>query len=436
MDDTGFTRVIARHASELRFAAVPTDVIEIARQCVLDWMGVTLAGSREAAARIALEVALEDRPGADGVTVVGTSRLLPPSGAALVNGTASHTLDYDDANGAMLGHPSVPVLGALVALAEARHDSGVAMLVAFVAGYETECRVAAAMGDAHYRRGYHATGTLGTLGAAAACARLLGLDTERTAIALGLAATQASGLKSMFGTMAKPLHAGKAAANGLLAARLAAHGFTAAPDAIEADQGLASTLGGSFDAHRGLRQLDERWYVRGNLFKYHAACYETHSVIEGLAAMRVEHRIAGDDVQRVVIHANDLQLGMCAIESPVTGLESKFSLRHAAALALEGADTAAVECFDDDRVDVPDDCRVTGTCGGRRRRTEIGRYAGRCSHARRSCPSTARTTHMYLRPISRFSTCGCATKRNDSPSRCSVPHARRSSSRQWPPSTR
>jgi 2-methylcitrate dehydratase PrpD len=209
------------------------------------------------------------------------------------------------------------------------------------------------MSDAHYRRGYHATGTVGTLGAAAACARLLELGVEGTAIALGLAATQASGLKAMFGTMAKPLHAGKAAANGLLAARLAAHGFSAAGDAVEAAQGLALTLGGSFDADRGLRKLGERWYIRSNLFKYHAACYETHSTIEALRGLPAEHGFRSDDVERVVVHANDLQLGMCAIETPVTGLESKFSLRHVAALALTGADTAAVDCFADDRVAVP-----------------------------------------------------------------------------------
>jgi 2-methylcitrate dehydratase PrpD len=315
-------------------------------------MGVTIAGSQEPVARVVLEAELDESPGGS-ATVVGTGHRLPPTAAALVNGTASHALDYDDANGAMYGHPTAPVLGALLPLAEATGASGDALLTAFVAGYEAECRIALGMGPASYRRGYHATGTVGALGAAAACARLLGLDAERTATALGIAATQAAGLKAMFGTMGKPFHAGKAAANGLLAARLAARGFTTGHDVVEADQGLASTLGGEFDAARGLRRLGERWYVRNNLFKYHAACYETHSTIEGLQALRREHQLRPADVQRVVVHANDLQLGMCAIPVPTTGLESKFSLRHVAALALLDADTAAIECYSDDRGDDP-----------------------------------------------------------------------------------
>lgn len=353
MGGAGFTGALSAWVSDLSFDAIPSDGVEIAGQCLVDWVGVTLAGSREPAARIALDAMLEDASGKDGVTVVGRASLLPPSAAALVNGTASHALDYDDANTVMLGHPTVPVLGAVLPLAEARAASGEEALTAFVAGYEAECRVADAMGRSHYLRGFHATGTLGTVGAAAACARLLGLDAARTAVAIGLGATQASGLKAMFGTMGKPFHAGTAAAGGLLAARLAAHGFSAAPDAVEAHQGLATTLGDSFDAARGLSGLGERWYVRGNLFKYHAACYETHSTIEGLRGLRDAEGFAPDDVDEVVIHANDLQLGMCAIDTPTTGLESKFSLRHVAALAVLGEDTSAIDSFDDDRVDAP-----------------------------------------------------------------------------------
>jgi 2-methylcitrate dehydratase PrpD len=239
----------------------------------------------------------------------------------------------------------VPVLSALLALAETRAASGRDVVCAFVAGYEAECRVGRALGSAPYQRGFHATGTLGTLGAAAACARLLGLDAETTAVALGIAATQASGMKSMFGTMTKPLHAGKAAANGLLAARLAARGFTAHPAAIETEQGFAEVSGGrrDLDAPRS----EPEWFLRNNLFKYHAACFATHSTIEGLRRLRSRIGFAAADVDRVVVHANAAQLRMCAIPEPRTGLEAKFSLRHLVAMTLSDVDTSSTGSFTD-----------------------------------------------------------------------------------------
>jgi 2-methylcitrate dehydratase PrpD len=336
------TAQLADRTAGLRFEDIPSDVVELVRQCVLDWFGVTVAGSREPAAQIVLAEAAEE--GAGMCTVVGCGQRLPASMAALVNGTASHALDYDDVNAAMTGHPTVAILAALLALAETRHDSGRDVVCAFVAGYEAQCRVAQALGNAPYQRGFHATGTIGTFGAAAACARLLGLDADHTAVALGIAATQAAGMKSMFGTMSKPLHAGKACANGLLAAKLAARGFTANPAAIEAEQGFAEVTGGRLNADRALA---EGWFLRGNLFKYHAACFATHSTIEGVRRLRAQAGFGASDVDRVVVHANAAQLRMCAIAEPDTGLEAKFSLRHLVAMALSDVDTANTDSFTD-----------------------------------------------------------------------------------------
>ena len=338
----GLTAEIAARTAGLGFEDIPSDVIELVRHCVLDWFGVTVAGSREPAAQIVLAEAVSEARGES--TVVGRPERLPASMAALVNGTASHALDYDDVNTAMTGHPTVAILAALLALAETRHDPGRDVACAFVAGYEAQCRVAQAVGDAPYQRGFHATGTIGTFGAAAACARLLGLDADRTAVALGIAATQAAGMKSMFGTMSKPLHAGKSCANGLLAARLAARGFTANPAAIEAEQGFAEVSGGRLNADRALA---DGWFLRGNLFKYHAACFATHSTIEGVRRLRGQAGFGAADVDRVVVHANAAQLRMCAIPEPETGLEAKFSLRHLVAMALSDVDTANTESFTD-----------------------------------------------------------------------------------------
>lgn len=342
---TSFTGELVRRALAVSDEALPEDVVELACLCVLDWFGVTLAGSREPAAAIVIDVLGSGGPGP--ATVVGRSCRLQPRDAALANGTASHALDYDDVNQAMFGHPSVPILPALLALAEVREASGAQLISAFVAGYEAECALARALGGEHYQRGFHATATVGTFGAALACARLIDLGADQTEMAVGIAATQAAGLKAMFGTMCKPLHAGLAATAGLLSALLAERGFTSALAAIDVSQGFAETHSASFDPERGLAEPRGGWYLRSHLFKYHAACYETHSSIEGLRRIVERSGLRPEQIEAVTIHADAAQLRMCAIEEPSTGLETKFSLRHTAALVLTSRDTSSIETFGD-----------------------------------------------------------------------------------------
>src|SRR3954462_339132 len=223
------TRTLAAQASAVTYDALPEPVRAWARQCVLDYYGVALAGADDPLAKILLDE-LAEAGGAAQAGLIGHAARLPALSAALVNGAIGHALDYDDVNLAMPGHPSVAILPGLLALAEQRRSSGRDVIAAFVAGYETACRIGSAMAPGHYDLGFHATGTVGCLGAAAACARPLGLDAEATAQALGIAGTQAAGLKSQFGTMCKPFHAGKASHNGLLAARLTARGLSSRPD--------------------------------------------------------------------------------------------------------------------------------------------------------------------------------------------------------------
>src|SRR3954468_18347386 len=236
------TRNLAFRASAVSYDALPDDVHALARQCVLDYYGVALAGADDPLVAILLNE-LTEAGGALQASLIGHAQRLPALSAALVNGAIGHALDYDDVNLAMPGHPSVAILPGLIALAEARQSSGPEVVVAFVAGYETACRIGSALRPGHYNLGFHATGTVGAFGAAAACAHLLGLDAEATARALGIAGTRAAGLKSQFGTMCKPFHAGKAAQNGLLAARLASRGFSSHPDLVECEQGFALTHG-------------------------------------------------------------------------------------------------------------------------------------------------------------------------------------------------
>jgi len=349
------TGALAGKAATLDHAQIPADAVEVARHCLIDWFGVTLGGCREPAPSMLLDAlgAGAPAPPADGgCTVVGRGLRLAPMDAALLNGTASHVLDFDDVNMSFLGHASVAVLGAALALAERLDADGSELITAFVAGYETACRLAVAIGSEPYVRGWHSTGTVGTFGAAAACARLLGLDPERTAVALALAASEAAGVKANLGTMAKSLHAGRACANGQLAAQLAARGFTANPDAIEAAQGFAALSGGTCDADAALAEPPSGWYVRDNLFKYHAACYFTHSTLEGVRSLRRDGRVDAAALDELTLHVSELELGACAIPEPTTGLEVKFSIAHLAAMAMLDRPTAAIADADahDDEV--------------------------------------------------------------------------------------
>jgi len=338
------TRILAARASEITYDDLPDSVRALARQCVLDYIGVGLAGADDALVLILLDELSE--PGADTqASVIGHPIGLPVLAAALVNGAAGHALDYDDVNLAMPGHPSVAILPGLMALAEQRRSSGREVIAAFVAGYETACRIGMAMRPGHYGRGFHATGTVGAFGAAVACARLLGLDADQTAQAIGIAGTQAAGLKSQFGTMCKPFHAGKASQNGLLAARLAARGFSSRPDFVECEQGFAATHGPDFHPEAALADPPSGFYILANLFKYHAACYMTHSAIECGRQLRERHEVMPDDIAAIALSVNRGSDRICNIPSPIDGLQAKFSLRQTLAMALSGVDTASLRTY-------------------------------------------------------------------------------------------
>jgi len=233
---------LARRIGAIAFDQLPPEAVAWAKVGILDTVGVTLAGAGESCARIVSGVAAHS---AGPALLFGSRRCVAPLDAALINGTAAHALDFDDCSNSMGGHPSAPVLPALFALAGTRKVSGREFLAAYIAGFETETRIARGVNFYHYEKGWHPTATLGTFGAAAASAHLLRLDARRTATALGLAASLASGLKANFGTMTKPLHVGHAARNGLMAALLAADGFTASEDAFEHAQGFFLVFNGA-----------------------------------------------------------------------------------------------------------------------------------------------------------------------------------------------
>ncbi len=341
----GLTRALAEQARTLRLKDIPDTIQKWARQCVLDTIGCGIAGASDELVTILL-AEMQEQGGKEAASIPGHTGRLPVASAAIVNGAAAHALDFDDVNLAMPGHPSVAILPALLALAEERGSSGAEVLTAFVAGYELQCRIGKTISPGHYDvLGFHATATVGSFGSAAACAHLMGLDAEKFVTALGIAGTQAAGLKSMFGTMCKPLHAGKASYHGLMAAKLAARGFTSRTDAIECAQGFARTHSPDFNPDRAFDTPPGGWWMANNLFKYHASCYMTHAAIEAARKLREQHGFAADQVETIDVRLEESCDRICNISAPKTGLEAKFSLLLTTAMGLMGVDTSRLSTY-------------------------------------------------------------------------------------------
>ncbi len=352
MAQSGLTDQLIAFARELRWESIPEEVRTVAAQCLLDHMGCAVAGCREPLVDALVETLVSDDSGG-AARLVGRPERCSPSTAALVNGAASHALDYDDTHLAMIGHPCAPVIPALLALANREQVSGEALLTALVCGIEFECRLSGAIGLGHYTAGFHTTGTLGSFGAAAAASHLLGLDQPAWSNAIGLAGTQAAGLKSAFGTMAKPFHAGRAAQAGFSSALLAQAGFTAAKNVVETNQGFATTHAGQPLSPEPLAPFEGLWLTREVLFKYHAACYLTHAAIEAAGLLRKRHDLDPEKVSAVELEVNPTLMGVCNIQEPATGLEGKFSLRVTTALALLAEDTSDPALYSDAKVTEP-----------------------------------------------------------------------------------
>jgi len=352
--NAGVTEALADFIVTMTPETVSDATYTWARHALLDWCAVTLAARNDDAVQIlSAELAGDPPPaGSAHATVIGQGRTARPLDAALINGAASHALDYDDVNPLLGGHPSVVTMPVALALGERDARSGREVLAAVVAGFEIGCAIGAMTCQSHYEKGFHNTATIGTFAAAATACKLLGLDEAQTRIALGLAASQAAGLKCNFGTMTKPFHAGMAAQNGLRAALLAQRGFTARADAIEAAQGFAETQVPILDPAQWTSPLDDladgrqaSFGIERTLFKYHAACYGTHGVLDAINTLRRTHAVTLDDVETVVLTVNARARGQCDQAEPDSGLAMKFSLQHLAVAALDGADTAALETY-------------------------------------------------------------------------------------------
>lgn len=328
------TAGLAEQVAEARGRGIPAAARGVARDAVIDTLGVALAGCREDVARLAMRL-VAPYAGAVGARVVGTALRVAPTEAAMVNGTSAHALDFDDVSPPMSGHPSAVLVPSLFALAEVTGASGSELLEAYVVGFEVAARLGRALNPAHYARGWHATATLGGPAAAAGGAYLLRLDHERTRMALAIAASLAGGLRVSFGTMVKPLHAGHAARSGVLATLLAAEGFSGADEIFEAARGFGEIFGGEPDwsAVGGSWDWERPEVLRSGIqVKPYPSCAMTHSPIDAMLALRPDlppEQLAA--IECVV----DAQVPEVVIYSrPRTGLEAKFSLEYCLAAAL------------------------------------------------------------------------------------------------------
>ena len=327
---------IPEFISEATLGQIPPAGIHGAKRNLLDTVGVILAGCHEEVTRLAVE-ALGKHPSDAGSLVVGYPLATEPCTAALLNGVAAHALDYDDSSETMFGHPSGEVVSALLSVASGRPVTGADLLLAYAIGVEVEAKLANAVPD-HYDWGWHNTATLGTIGAAAASARLLGLDLGATTMAVGIASSLASGIKQNFGTMTKPLHMGNAARNGVLAGLLAQDGFTADPQAVGGPQGFAKVYSGtgSYSMDATLKSLGNPWEVAdpGLRVKLYPCCTSNHRPVEAAILLSREHNIDPSEIERVDCGVIYKVPDILIRSDPRSGVEAKFCLQYCVARAL------------------------------------------------------------------------------------------------------
>jgi len=327
---------ISRIAAFTATSDISDEARAVARAAVQDTIGVILAGAVEPAAKITQRVARTD--GATGpCRILGTNYLTGPSYAALTNGTAAHALDFDDMCWTTLAHPSAPLVAAGLAVGEIVDVSGLAFLDAYVVGFEIEAVLGATMNPGHYESGWHCTSTMGTIGATATAARILGLNSDQTARALAIAVSEASGIKENFGTMVKPLQGGLAARNGVLAALLAKESFTASMRALDGPQGfLVAMQSTNKELSHYLDELGLRWEIieNGITVKLYPSCAATHPTIDTLLDLKTRENLSVEAIDVVEVDVDPVTPTVLIYDQPTTGLEGKFSLQYCAAAAL------------------------------------------------------------------------------------------------------
>ena len=335
-----------------------------AKMSILDWCGVAYAAKKEPVSKIVSEMVKEEN-GVNQARLITTGHRVSARGAALANGATGHALDYDDTHFLFVGHPTASALPTALALGEELGSSLEELLLAYMTGVEVSTRIGHILGYSHYNSGFHQTATTGSFGSTIVASKLLNLSEDETINALGLVSTRASGIKSQFGTMGKPYHAGMAASNGIEAAKLSKLGFVSREDGMECDQGFFLTHGWDKKLpNRAVENLGSDFLFPEIKYKFHACCHGLHSFLEALEELKQENNFNPETIEEIAIETNPSWLKVCNIEKPKTGLEAKFSYKLTAAMSIYGKDTADLDtycdeiCFDDNMNGIRDKVKV------------------------------------------------------------------------------
>jgi 2-methylcitrate dehydratase PrpD len=348
-DDTfpkapGLTKYVSEFIVNTKYEDIPDEVRALGRKSILDGFGLALAGSVSEMGPLVRKYVATFGPATEQVSIIGTGMKAHPRFAAFANGVSIHADDFDDTQLSaakdrvygLLTHPTVPVLPPAFALCELKGRTGKDLTLAYHVGVEVECKIAEAISPRHYNDGFHSTGTLGSFGSAAACAKLHGLDVTQTARALGIVAAEASGLRENFGSMTKPFHAGHAAENGTVAVDLASLGWTAAEDILEAPLGFFHAAGGGFDPGSIVGRLGKPWTMAspGVSIKPHPSGSLTHPAMGEMLRLIRENNIKASDVEKVDVGGNHSMVTTLYHHRPTTGLQAKFSMEFCMAILL------------------------------------------------------------------------------------------------------
>jgi len=347
------TKTLAEFVLSTNFDDLPNEVVNEAKLCFLDWLGVAIAGAHDPEVNSLFQV-IELLGGNNQATIIGKNVKSSILNATLMNGMSSHVFDYDDTSVEFLGHASVATFPCILALSEWMGIGGKEFLAAYVIGFELGSRVAIGASANHTLKGWHPTSTIGHFSSTAAAAKLLGLTLDQLVYAFGIAGTQAAGIKAVFGTPCKPFHPGKAGFNGLLSALLAQRGFTSINNILEGDKCFWDMYSTRSNPKMALKDLGNRWSILNNNYKFHASCHYTHAGIEAVLAIKKElGGIIPNNIKRVEIYVSPMTLENASIVEPKTGLEGKFSVPYVIANTILREDTG-MGAFTDEKVNDPE----------------------------------------------------------------------------------
>ena len=344
---TDLTKIFSNFVSQATLQNFNDEMIFFSKMSMIDWCGVAYAAKEEPVSKIVTKL-IEEEQTKGHSKLISNGQEVSSKSAAFVNGTIGHALDYDDTHFLFTGHPTASAFPTALAIGEELGSSIDEIMLAYMCGVEISTRLGHILGYSHYNKGFHQTATSGAFGATLVASKLLKLNAQQIENALGIVSTRASGLKSQFGTMGKPFHAGIAASNGIEAAKLSKLGFVSCESGIECNQGFLKTH--AWDGtipEVAINGLGKDFLFPEIKYKFHACCHGLHAFLEALDELKTKNNFNPDSIEKISIQTQPSWLQVCNIDSPKTGLEAKFSYRLTAAMSLHGVDTGRLDSYND-----------------------------------------------------------------------------------------